>query len=64
MARVIRVSYMHKSTEKKDKNIYQVDFDGEVWDSFLGHEIWSKAVRASDEIEAYKLGMEWLRGKK
>lgn len=64
MARVIRVSYRQKSVEQEGKNIYQVDYDGEVWDSLIGKEIWSRIVRASDEIEAYKLGMEWLSGKK
>ena len=64
MARVIRVSDLGKSVEEKGKNLYRVDFDGEVWDSLIGKEIWSRIVRASDEIEAYKLGMEWLSGKK
>ena len=60
MARVIRVSYRQKSVEQEGKNIYQVDYDGEVWDSLIGKEIWSRIVYATDEIEAYKLGMEWL----
>ena len=64
MVKVIRVKYRQKSVEQEGKNIYQVDYDGEVWDSLIGKEIWSRIVRASDEIEAYKLGMEWLSGKK
>ena len=64
MARIVRVRYMRPSEIKKDKNMYQVDFDSDVWDSFIGREVWSKAIRARDEMEAYKIGMEWLRGDK
>ena len=64
MVGIVRVSDLGKSVEEKGKNLYRVDFDGEVWDSLIGKEVWSRVVRASDEIEAYKLGMEWLSGKK